>query len=121
VLDLLLVHLEARNLILTGLAAENCVLFTAGDAYQIRLFGQGRCGLRSYFDDRSGGENLTQQCDGLVVAYDCVASERERGYGTSADPDASRAQGRCAGLAGDRSALKAEAVRRSARALAARA
>jgi nicotinamidase-related amidase len=32
-LDLLLRHLEARTLVLTGIAANNCVLFTANDAY----------------------------------------------------------------------------------------
>ncbi len=32
-LDLLLEHLGARNLILTGIAGNNCVLFTANDAY----------------------------------------------------------------------------------------
>lgn len=32
-LDLLLSHLQARNLILTGIAGNNCVLFTANDAY----------------------------------------------------------------------------------------
>lgn len=32
-LDLLLSHLTARNLILTGIAGNNCVLFTANDAY----------------------------------------------------------------------------------------
>lgn len=32
-LDLLLVHLNATNLILTGIAGNNCVLFTANDAY----------------------------------------------------------------------------------------
>ncbi|HKO62190.1 MAG TPA: isochorismatase family cysteine hydrolase [Pyrinomonadaceae bacterium] len=32
-LDLLLTHLPAHNLILTGIAGNNCVLFTANDAY----------------------------------------------------------------------------------------
>jgi nicotinamidase-related amidase len=32
-LDLLLTHLGAKNLILTGIAGNNCVLFTANDAY----------------------------------------------------------------------------------------
>ena len=32
-LDLLLVHLNSKNLILTGIAGNNCVLFTANDAY----------------------------------------------------------------------------------------
>ena len=32
-LDLLLTHLPAQNLILAGIAGNNCVLFTANDAY----------------------------------------------------------------------------------------
>ena len=32
-LDLLLTHLNTKNLILTGIAGNNCVLFTANDAY----------------------------------------------------------------------------------------
>jgi nicotinamidase-related amidase len=32
-LELLLTHLSAKNLILTGIAGNNCVLFTANDAY----------------------------------------------------------------------------------------
>jgi nicotinamidase-related amidase len=47
-LDTLLEYLRARTLILTGLTADNCVLFTASDAY-----------LRDYQ---------------LVVPPDCVAS-----------------------------------------------
>jgi len=33
-LDLLLIHLGARNLIITGVQGNNCVLFTANDAYE---------------------------------------------------------------------------------------
>lgn len=47
-LDTLLEYLRARTLILTGLTADNCVLFTASDAY-----------LRDYH---------------LIVPDDCVAS-----------------------------------------------
>ena len=36
-LDLLLTHLNAKNLIITGIAGNNCVLFTANDAY-MRVF-----------------------------------------------------------------------------------
>jgi nicotinamidase-related amidase len=32
-LDLLLIHLAAKNLIITGIQGNNCVLFTANDAY----------------------------------------------------------------------------------------
>lgn len=51
-LDLLLEHLGARTLILTGIAGNNCVLFTANDAY-----------MRDYR---------------LIVPSDCVVSETER-------------------------------------------
>lgn len=50
-LDLLLRQLKCRRLVLTGLAADNCVLFTAMDAY-----------LRGY---------------ALWVPEDCVAAERD--------------------------------------------
>ena len=50
-LDLLLTHLNAKNLILTGIAGNNCVLFTANDAY-----------MRDYK---------------LFIAADCVVSNTE--------------------------------------------
>lgn len=44
-LDVLLEHLGARNLILTGIAGNNCVLFTANDAYMrdFKLFVPADC------------------------------------------------------------------------------
>ncbi|MCA1573602.1 MAG: cysteine hydrolase, partial [Acidobacteria bacterium] len=44
-LDLLLKHLGATNLILTGIAGNNCVLFTANDAYMrdFKLFVPSDC------------------------------------------------------------------------------
>lgn len=48
-LDLLLAHLETHTVVLTGIATESCVLFTANDAY-----------LRDYR---------------IVVPSDCVASQ----------------------------------------------
>jgi nicotinamidase-related amidase len=44
-LDLLLRHLTATNLILTGIAGNNCVLFTANDAYMrdFKLFVPSDC------------------------------------------------------------------------------
>ena len=44
-LDLLLKHLGAQNLILTGIAGNNCVLFTANDAYMrdFKLFVPSDC------------------------------------------------------------------------------
>lgn len=50
-LSILLEHLEVRNLILTGIAGDICVLFTANDAY-----------MREY---------------DIWVPEDCVASEQE--------------------------------------------
>jgi nicotinamidase-related amidase len=52
-LDVLLAHLDARTLILTGIAANFCVLFTAHDAY-----------MRDFR---------------LLVPRDCTASEDEAG------------------------------------------
>lgn len=44
-LDLLLTHLGAQSLILTGIAGNNCVLFTANDAYMrdFKLFVPSDC------------------------------------------------------------------------------
>lgn len=50
-LDLLLAHLGAQTLVLTGVAGNNCVIFTAHDAY-----------LRDFR---------------IVVPSDCIASETE--------------------------------------------
>jgi len=52
-LDLLLEYLQVKRLILTGIAGNNCVLFTANDAY-----------MRDF---------------GLVVPSDCTASTTEEG------------------------------------------
>jgi nicotinamidase-related amidase len=51
-LELLLTYLQVRTLILTGIAGNNCVLFTANDAY-----------MRDYF---------------VAVPSDCVASNTEQ-------------------------------------------
>jgi nicotinamidase-related amidase len=58
-LDTLLTYLGARTLVLTGLTADNCVLFTASDAY-----------LRDFR---------------LVVPRDCVASIDPRHTGQALD------------------------------------
>ena len=46
-LSLLLTHLTAKNLILTGIAGNNCVLFTANDAYMrdFKLFIPADCAV----------------------------------------------------------------------------
>ncbi|HJQ84815.1 MAG TPA: isochorismatase family cysteine hydrolase [Candidatus Binatia bacterium] len=58
-LDLLLAHLETRMLVLTGLTAESCVLFTANDAY-----------MRDFH---------------LLVPSDCVASNDPADCGRALD------------------------------------
>jgi len=52
-LDLLLRHLTANNLILTGIAGNNCVLFTANDAYMrdFKLFVPSDCTVSNAPED----------------------------------------------------------------------
>lgn len=52
-LDLLLTHLTATSLILTGIAGNNCVLFTANDAYMrdFRLFVPADCVVSNTEDE----------------------------------------------------------------------
>jgi nicotinamidase-related amidase len=52
-LDLLLTHLTAKNLILTGIAGNNCVLFTANDAYMrdYKLFVPADCSVSNTEED----------------------------------------------------------------------
>lgn len=52
-LDLLLEHLTATNLILTGIAGNNCVLFTANDAYMrdFKLFVPSDCVVSNTKED----------------------------------------------------------------------
>ena len=54
-LDLLLMHLNARNLILTGIAGNNCVLVTANDAYMrdYKLFVPADCVVSNTEDDNT--------------------------------------------------------------------
>ena len=67
-LDILLEYLGAKTLVLTGIAGNICVLFTANDAY-----------LRDF---------------GLIVPRDAVASNTERGERSRARPDGEDPQGR---------------------------
>ena len=52
-LALLLTHLAAKNLILTGIAGNNCVLFTANDAYMhdFKLFVPSDCVVSNTEDE----------------------------------------------------------------------
>jgi nicotinamidase-related amidase len=54
-LDLLLTHLNAKNLILTGIAGNNCVLVTANDAYMrdYKLFVPADCVVSNTEDDNA--------------------------------------------------------------------
>ena len=54
-LDLLLTHLNAKNLILTGIAGNNCVLFTANDAYMrdFKLFVPSDCVVSNTEEENS--------------------------------------------------------------------
>ena len=54
-LDLLLIHLNAKNLILTGIAGNNCVLVTANDAYMrdYKLFVPADCVVSNTEDDNA--------------------------------------------------------------------
>jgi len=66
-LELLLEHLGARTLILTGLLADSCILLTAYDAH-----------MRGY---------------DVVVLSDCVAARTARDQGACAGPDSSGTEG----------------------------
>jgi len=60
-LDLLLTHLNATNLILCGIAGNNCVLFTANDAYMrdFRLYVPSDCVVSNTEEDnRSALEQM---------------------------------------------------------------
>jgi nicotinamidase-related amidase len=54
-LDLLLTHLPAHNLILAGIAGNNCVLFTANDAYMrdFRLFIPADCSVSQAMEENN--------------------------------------------------------------------
>jgi nicotinamidase-related amidase len=66
-LDLLLKHLTATNLILTGIAGNNCVLFTANDAYMrdFKLFVPSDCVVSI---DRKANDYALQQMEKVLKA-----------------------------------------------------
>lgn len=66
-LDLLLTHLPAHNLILTGIAGNNCVLFTANDAYMrdFKLFIPSNC---SVSETQEENEYALQQMEKVLKA-----------------------------------------------------
>jgi nicotinamidase-related amidase len=62
-LEVLLAYLGANTLVLTGVAANNCVLFTAHDAYmrEFRLLVPGDCvASESEADDRYALEHMAK-------------------------------------------------------------
>ena len=73
-LDLLLNHLTATNLILTGIAGNNCVLFTANDAYMrdFKLFVPSDCVVSNTVDDN---EYALKQMREVLKAEVCQSSE----------------------------------------------
>jgi len=66
-LDLLLSHLQARNLILSGIAGNNCVLFTANDAYMrdFKLFIPSDCFVSI---DKEDNEYALRQMEEVLKA-----------------------------------------------------
>ena len=66
-LDLLLSHLQARNLILSGIAGNNCVLFTANDAYMrdFKLFIPSDCVVSI---DKKDNEYALRQMEEVLKA-----------------------------------------------------
>jgi len=73
-LDLLLEHVGARNLILAGIAGNNCVLFTANDAYMrdFKLFVPSDC---SVSQTREENEYALEQMEKVLKANVSASSE----------------------------------------------
>jgi nicotinamidase-related amidase len=73
-LDLLLTHLGAKNLILTGIQGNNCVLFTANDAYMrdYKLFVPSDC-TASNTDEEN--EHALAQMENVLKADVRIAGE----------------------------------------------
>ena len=73
-LDLLLTHLSAKNLILTGIAGNNCVLFTANDAYMrdFKLFVPADCVVSNTEDEN---EHALKQMETVLKADTTVSKE----------------------------------------------
>lgn len=66
-LDLLLTHFNAKNLILTGIAGNNCVLFTANDAYirDFKIFVPSDCVVSNTEEEN---HNALKQMETVVKA-----------------------------------------------------
>ena len=73
-LDLLLTHLTAKNLILTGIAGNNCVLFTANDAYMrdFKIFVPADCVVSNTEEDN---EHALKQMETVLKADTTIAAK----------------------------------------------
>ena len=73
-LDLLLTHLHAKNLIVTGIAGNNCVLVTANDAYMrdYKLFVPADCVVSNTEEENA---NALKQMETVLKADTTPAAE----------------------------------------------
>ena len=73
-LDLLLTHLNAKNLIVTGIAGNNCVLFTANDAYMrdFKVFIPADCVVSNTEEEN---RNALEQMKTVLKADTTIAEE----------------------------------------------
>lgn len=73
-LALLLTHLTTKNLILTGIAGNNCVLFTANDAYMrdFKIFVPADCIVSNTEDEN---EHALKQMENVLKADTTIAAE----------------------------------------------
>jgi nicotinamidase-related amidase len=73
-LSLLLTHLTATNLILTGIAGNNCVLFTANDAYMrdFKLFIPADCVVSNTEEEN---RHALKQMETVLKADTTIAAE----------------------------------------------
>jgi nicotinamidase-related amidase len=73
-LALLLTHLGTKNLILTGIAGNNCVLFTANDAYMrdFKIFVPSDCIVSNTEEEN---EHALKQMENVLKADTTIATE----------------------------------------------
>ena len=73
-LDLLLTHLGAKNLILTGIQGNNCVLFTANDAYMrdYKIFVPSNC---TASNTKEENQHALTQMENVLKADISIAEE----------------------------------------------
>ena len=73
-LDILLDYLQAETLILTGIAGNNCVLFTANDAYMrdFKIFVPADCIVSN---TKQENEHALKQMENVLKANTTIAAE----------------------------------------------